>query len=166
MEDKDKKEYEKEGYKFLSETHRGLMDKRQKYEWKFIYAILTFCVLAVYAFYKDTSLSSISPYWIILIEAFFVVLAVISWYYLLETHIANEKNKEIAEYNEKNIHYLMHKKAEKIEYKEIKEIIDNARIARWAFRCQIIAIILFVTVSGILIAFKILISTPHCVCSY
>ena len=78
-------------------------------------------------------------------------LAFISGKYLNSLHRANEKNKALAEYYERILHYLIQKKDQKIEFINIPSITGKAKKTNWAFNWQLISIILFAVASGILV---------------
>ena len=90
--------------KFLSQTHRNEFNERRKYEWKILFAVLTFYVLAVAAVCKEefkvVSVLSEHPGWKTIFGVVgtfvFLLLAFVTSCFLFGLHKANDSNKQIA----------------------------------------------------------------------
>ncbi len=142
-----------EGYKFLSRNHRTLHNQRRKYEWKVVFTILTLFVLTVSAFYTNNfKISNDHKYFVfVLVLLSFVSLIIISYKFLKLLHKANAKNKQIAEYSEDNLNKLINKK--ELIFENFQNMHPN--FDSWAFRWQILTIILFALIAIGLIFLKV-----------
>lgn len=136
-----------EGLKYLSETNRKLHEIRQKYEWRIVFAVLTFYILAMAALLglnqsgaETTKLfTHILDSRIYLYVGFFIIsiISLASILLLLNIHRANDKNKKIAENAEKEIANYLNVK-DRIYFK-----VDLKKRKLWAPIWQSTIIIIF-----------------------
>jgi hypothetical protein len=118
--------------KFLSETHRSLHEKRQKYEWKIIFAALTFFVASVGVVYSHKVNLPESKLISALIWVLFLSFAFISVCFLRSIHTANARNKSFAEDVERQIMAFVNQQT----ITKITFSMDNFRKTYWAFYWQ------------------------------
>lgn len=83
--------------KFLAQIHRSQFDERRRYEWQALITTLTFYVLLPSAKYTAKVSTPDTTEFKILVAVFFLLLAVTSIMFLAYVHMANNKNKSIAE---------------------------------------------------------------------
>ena len=118
--------------KFLSETHRLLHEKRQKYEWKIIFASLTFFVASVVAVYSQKIYLPEAKLIKALIWVLFLSFAFVTACFLRSIHTANARNKSFAEDAERNIKAMVNQQSiEKLTFS-----MDRFRKTYWAFYWQ------------------------------
>lgn len=118
--------------KYLSETHRLLHEKRQKYEWKIIFAVLTFFVATVGAVYSQKVYLPEGGLikgiiWILLLS-----FALVTVGFLRSIHTANGRNKSFAEDVERQIMAL----ANKQPVSDVAFSMKKFRKTYWAFYWQ------------------------------
>ena len=142
------------GFIYLSSSQRKLHEKRQKYEWKIVFTVLTFYILTVSVLYtKDVQVNANrNCLMIFLVCLVFFCLIVISIKFLRTLHFANAKNKQIAEYSDNNINKLINDKS--LIFKELDDIIPNPRL--WAFYWQISTIITVAIIASGLIVLRLM----------
>lgn len=124
--------------KFLSETHRALHEKRQKYEWKIIFAVLTFFVASVGAVYSQKVCLPGGVLVTVLIWVIFLSFALVTVGFLRSIHTANARNKSFAEDVERQITAL----ANQQQLNNISYSTQGFRKTYWAFYWQAFLIIL------------------------
>ncbi len=136
-----------ESLKFLSETHRALHAKRQQYEWRILFTILTFYVLSVAAVFSPKANIPDQLWFSITIWCVFILLSIISSSFLWCVHKANAKNKSYAEEAERKLIEIMNTNVEII----FEPPGSEARKTRWAFAWQISTLFLVATAAATLI---------------
>ncbi|MCB2181337.1 MAG: hypothetical protein KQH63_04895 [Desulfobulbaceae bacterium] len=138
--------------KFLAVTHRTLHEKRQQYEWRIIFTVLTFYVLSVAAMInKKNSLPNFA-FFNVAVWFLFLCLAALSAGCLLCMHIANARNKTFAEIVEEGMLELL--KGRELPSLEFPE--KNYRMSNWAFVWQATTIFVMAICSATII------TTNHC----
>ncbi len=144
-----------ESLKFMSQTHRGLFDERRRYEMKMFFTGLTFYVLAgaysVKGDMPDNFVESCEEKTII--WAAFLILAVFFIMFLRAIHIANFKNKDVAELSEEAIIGLINS-GEKMEaiINPFKNIDKKDTSKKWInFLLEAVIICLFAIGSAMII---------------
>jgi hypothetical protein len=136
--------------KFLSESHRSLHEKRQKYEWKIIFSALTFFVSSVVAVYSQKISLPGNNFIRMLIWVLFPSFAFVTIGFLRYIHTANGRNKSFAEDVERNIRAMVNQKPiENIEFS-----IDKFRKTYWAFYWQAFFIALLAIMAAIFLTFS------------
>jgi len=133
-----------ESLKFISETHRALHAKRQQYEWRIIFTVLSFYVLSVAAVYSKEATNPDFQWFKSIVWGVFITLSIISSIFLWYVHNANAKNKSYAEEAEKKlVEYMNTKKEVILEFSN-----TNVRIAMWAFIWQTSTLLLVAIASS------------------
>jgi uncharacterized membrane protein (DUF485 family) len=118
--------------KFISQTHRELHAKRQQYEWRILFTVLTFYILSVAATFSRNSTTPNFHWFHSAVWCAFLLLAVVSSGFLLYIHRANSKNKSYAEEAEqKLVECLDPDKEVKLSFSE-----TSVRFTWWAFSWQ------------------------------
>jgi len=142
--------------KFLSHTHRSEFNERRKYEWKILFAVLTFYALTVAAICReDLKIMEVlrthpDLRWVLglIVFAMFLLVAILSSLFIRGVHRANDLNKEIAKQTERKIDEL-----------GSLGIIpaDTLRpLAKWAPFYQILILFLFAVCAGFLVIIRLL----------
>jgi len=121
-----------ESLKFISETHRSLHAKRQQYEWRIIFTVLSFYVLSVAAIFSKNTSTPDSQWFKLTVWIVFIILSLISSGFLWYVHNANAKNKYYAEEAERKLIEYMNTKKESI----LDFSTTDARVTMWAFIWQ------------------------------
>ena len=143
-----------ESFRFLGQIHRNLFDERRKYEWKIIFSVITFYVLA--ALFKLHGEVTPPSAWIVWLS--FSILAIISSVYISFLHAANFKNREIAHRAEDAILDILNESGSKVElFKDHKpwfswesfETLKNSK--HWSWLLQTFIIFLFAIMSALVI---------------
>jgi uncharacterized membrane protein YbhN (UPF0104 family) len=93
--------------KFISQTQRGLHKQRQLYEFKVVFTILTFYVLATATVINQRASFTSSLVFDVLVWCFFLIITITSSIYLYELHKANRINIDIAENAERVIGFTL-----------------------------------------------------------
>ena len=136
--------------KFLSETQRSLHEKRQKYEWKIIFASLTFFVASVVAVYSEKIYLPETNLIKVLIWVLFLSFAFVTVCFLRSIHTANARNKSFAEDVEQNIIAMVNQQPiEKIEFS-----MDRFRKTYWAFYWQAFLIAFLAIAAATMLTFS------------
>ena len=118
--------------KFISQTHRELHAKRQQYEWRILFTVLTFYILSVAATFSRNSTTPNFHWFHSAVWCAFLLLAAVSSGFLLYIHRANSKNKSYAEEAEqKLVECLDPDKKVKLSFSE-----TCVRFTWWAFSWQ------------------------------
>ena len=136
-----------ETLKYLSNAHRDLHAKRQQYEWRIIFTVLSFYVLSVaVSFSRNTSAPNY--YWFKpSVWTVFLLLATISSGFLWYIHKANAKNKSFAENAEGELVKCLNTKHDiSLEFSD-----SNIRMTTWAFAWQSITLFLVAIASSLFI---------------
>ncbi len=121
-----------EALRFLSETHRSLHEKRQKYEWKIIFTTLTFFVASTAAVFSQKVCLPDGAYVSTLIWILFLSFAIVAVCFLYSVHKANARNKFFAEQVEDQVTAIANHKTPA----EICFSRDDFRKTYWAFYWQ------------------------------
>ena len=97
--------------RYLSETHRSLHERRQRYEWRIIFTVITFFVTSVGAVYSEKV--RLPKGWVItaMIWVLFLAFAFVTVGFLHFIHTANGRNKSFAEDVETQIMALANKQS-------------------------------------------------------
>lgn len=138
-----------ENLKFISTTHRAAFEQRQRYEWQMLIATLTFYVLTVVAVYAGTFRIPKSDCAMTTTFVISIALACILCGFLSGVHKAHFINKQAAEAAERAI-------ATACDIKEVIAALPKQRDSHeyhwnWSFYWQCTVIILFASVSVLLI---------------
>ncbi len=139
-----------EALKYLSETHRSLHNKRQQYEWKIIFAVITFFVTTVGAVYsRKVSLPETGPIkfivWIV-----YLSFGIATVCFLRSIHTANGRNKSFAESVEKQIIQLVNNKT----VSDVSFSMRGFRKTYWAFYWQASLTILLAIAAAAMLTFS------------
>ena len=118
--------------KFLSETHRSLHEKRQKYEWKIIFAVLTLFVASVGAVYSQKVCLPEGGLIKAIIWVLFLSFALVTVGFLRSIHTANARNKSFAEDVEGQIRALVNQQP----VSDVTFSMEKFRKSYWAFYWQ------------------------------
>lgn len=146
-----------DGLKHISQTHRSQLDERRKYEWKIFLASASFYVLSVAAVYKDEIKLQGNYIGIFIIYFVFLVQAIVTVLFLGHIHIANNKNKILAENAEKEIAVLIgHKLDAKTNnyWDSSNKFLSRKATGRGVFFCQAVMIFIFAITSAIVITLR------------
>lgn len=136
--------------KFLSETHRSLHEKRQKYEWKIIFAVLTFFIASVGALYSQKiNIPEEGPIKVI-IWGFFISFALVTVCFLRSIHTANGRNKSFAEAVEKQIVALANQQPLAV----VTFSMEEFRKTYWAFYWQAFITILLAIAAATMLTYS------------
>jgi hypothetical protein len=147
METKDKLE----ALQFMSTTHRLELDNRRKYEWHALILLLTFFVLSVTAEYRtDVKLPNTNEFNVIV---WFAVmgLALITTIFLALLHVANAKNKTIAERAERELDLILADETRPIPTLFLKPIAPKWAWANWSWVSQALTILFIAVVTALTI---------------
>lgn len=146
-----------DGLKHISQIQRAQLDERRKCEWKIFLASISFYVLSVAAVYKgqinlqDNYISLFIIYFVFLAQAIVTIL------FLAHVHIANNKNKGLAEDAEKEIAELIGydiKAGSNNYWDSCKKFLNRKATGRGVFFCQVVMIFIFAITSAIVITLK------------
>ena len=92
---------------FLSQTHRALHEKRQQYEWRIIFTVLSFYVLSVAAVFNKNNSQPDFELFNAAVWFLFLCLATFSAGFLWCIHRANARKKSFAEKAEQGVRELI-----------------------------------------------------------
>lgn len=135
-----------ETLKYLSELHRSLHARRQQYEWKIIFTVLSFYVLSVAAALNRNTTVPDFDWFTLAIWIVFLLLAAISSALLWFIHNANAKNKTFAEEAERAIIKVLNNEEVKLNFPN-----STVRMTKWAFAWQSVTLFIVATASAIFI---------------
>jgi len=148
-----------EGLKFLTQTHRSEFDERRKYEWKIIFTLLTFYIISIATKYGGNIHLPTDNKFLSIVWSGFLALAIITSIFLGYIHMANNKNKTIAENAEEAIGMLINEIPilgmslfsfeEKKYWTSWKKIFEQ-KSGRWSWVTQTITLIAFSIISAYL----------------
>ena len=133
--------------KFLSETHRSLHEKRQKYEWKIIFAVLTLFVASVGAVYSQKVYLPEGGLIKAIIWVLFLSFALVTVCFLRSINTANTRNKSFAEDVEGQIRALVNQQP----VSDLTFSMEKFRKSYWAFYWQAFLTIFLAVAAAILL---------------
>ena len=143
-----------ESFLFLAQIHRKQFDERRRYEWKIIFTLLSFYVLAALFTLQD----KVNPPSAWIVWLCFLILAIISSLFLAFLHAANFKNKEIAHRAEGAILDILNETGSKVNlFKEHTlwlscKLFDKLKNSnQWSWLWQTVIIFLFALMSALVI---------------
>lgn len=146
-----------DGLKHISQIQRAQLDERRKYEWKIFLASVSFYVLSVAAIYKGEIKLQGNYISILLIYFVFLAQAIVTNLFLAHVHIANNKNKSLAEDAEKEIADLIGydiKAGSNNYWDSCNKFLNRKATGRGVFFCQAVMIFIFAITSAIVITLR------------
>jgi hypothetical protein len=136
--------------KFMSETHRREFIERRRFEWKIFFTVLTFYVLAGYTRFTEKFPEELPPWFIYVVWACFILLAIFSAIILWFICNAHNSNITIAERAEGYIESII--KGESVTIDLFKKPFTGRATPRWVhYIWQIATIVLFACGSAIIL---------------
>lgn len=163
----DKKE-NLDGLKSLALLHRSAFDERRRREWKVVFTSLSFYVLSVVAVYSGKVPLLENFIFTLLIVVLYLGLSLFVIFFLAKIHMANNKNKIIAEKAERAIENVVRGEnlpEERIVPVDPKKYFKDARYwvsmdrfsggaGKWAWLWQSVILFIFAITSAILLVTK------------
>jgi hypothetical protein len=151
-----------DGLKFVSQTHRAQFDGRRNYEYKIVFAVLSFYISTLAIIYGGQIVFPSYLNYKLIFPLIFLCLAVGTAIFLGYLHFANNINKTFAENAENTINDLFMNKnpSEPSLFK-----LDNTtywiswrpikgKKGKWAWFWQVLALFVFSITASILIILK------------
>jgi hypothetical protein len=147
-----------ESFRFLAQLHRSQFDERRKYEWKIIFTILSFYVLAAALRLQNNLI--MPPAWLVWVS--FILLALLSSLFLALTHAAKFKSRAIAHRAESAILDILNETGSKVNlFEEHSPWLSYKCFERlkksnqWEWYWQTIVILFFSIASALVISANI-----------
>ena len=148
-----------ESFRFLAQIHRSQFDERRKYEWKIVFTILTFYVLAVALRLQNKVV--FPSVWIVWVS--FIILALIFSIFPALIQAAKYKNRSIAHRAEGAILDILNETGSKVDlfgdpsppWLSCKCFERLKKSNQWEWLWQTIVIFLFAITSALVVSANI-----------